>query len=247
MLEGKIEGYIKMGELAKSPIIKRGVSLYPLPFGDEIFLEGEWFVSFKFISTRGGGAKWRIATPYKKEQFLTLGYYCPVWKAIVKNPAITWLVGKEFTSLLEKYPLWQKFLPGYSPYTRGYLLNFASAESIPTKRILSQINKPKSPPEFKQGHLEVWRLEGEVKMKIEKELDEGEEFFFFHRKRIFNHCLIGGRLIALNKRNDDIDYAIGILYQWRKGFIVSNNHLWSPLHIEEGIYLIIHPFPEGVD
>jgi len=260
MLGGRAKGCIRIGDIKKGPIIEREGKFYPLPFGQEVSLEGKWFLSFKFTSTCGGGAEWRIHSSYKKEQFLSTGRYCPVWKGIVENPTIIWYTEGNFlfspSKEGEAFPLWQKFSRRYAwemaaSETREYTVNTKSAESLPMKRILSKIpfHNGESEPIRKQGHLEIWEVKEEVKKEIEKEINNGEEFFPTFRKKILNHCVLEGRFVAVNRRsnnNSEGDFCDRNSLSKKGGVIVSSDHLWNPLQIEEGIYLVTHPLPEGV-
>ena len=96
--------------------------------------------------------------------------------------------------------------------------------------------------EYSQGH-----LYGKHYHAINKSVIEDERFkkitdTYFSRRKIFNHQFFGENIQILYIQSET--WAV---IAPNGGRIVSPDHLNEPIHLEEGITIFSHPFPDGDD
>jgi len=224
-------------------VVKENGDKYPLPFNNLIELEGEWLVKFSLTSTAGGGADWELAKKASSPEFLSLGYYCPTWTGIVSNPKVLWVTHSyPYGYDTKEFLVREFFKPGFSWFVAERILYGERVKPLPERKMLCKLYKKYLPLFqeedatwiYKQGHLEIKSIP-DVKLPEERD---------YSVKELFNHQLLGGVIVARARIED---YGVALAKFWKRGWIVSPDHLNEAIQLHEGWYLLRHPMPTDGD
>lgn len=210
-----------------------------LPFGSPIELKGEYRIDFPLISTKGGGASWRIDERYNSPEYLTWGHYNPVWRGVVTDPTVVWNTHQgNFRQVeLRDCFIGQQYSAGYNRVVSMLgICRFAEIRPLQSKKFLAEYKLSEEPP-LRQGSLEIHPLANEGLEEME------EEYTLFEGQCFLNHCLWEGKIIAKVRQGDTL-YALVKFSQ--DGAILSPDHLWEQATISAGWYILEHPEPAGV-
>jgi len=240
------KGKITIGFNGDAPMVEERIrrAIIPPTNGQEIQLEGEYLFKYRVQSTARGGARWETGEALPAEKYhlyASPGPYNRVFYGRIINPIIDWLTHDCEDAL---YPgIVQHYKPGYNIFTKLIAL---WGEFKPLKLrevIVGECNQQWG----KQGHLEVfygYNLKSSMYLDHRDEYDTEIEFLKRCKKDFLNHYVLGGEIL-FRWREDEHMY--GLLYQEKNGWIVSRDHLWEPISVSLGFYVLKHLIPQLAD